>query len=84
MRNFEFYLFLILLIIASYFIIISNNLLLIYIFFEISTLATWRLVLIRRENIKAGNYLLYFNFAGAILMLIGILLILTENNIERI
>ncbi|MEO0088527.1 MAG: complex I subunit 5 family protein [candidate division WOR-3 bacterium] len=83
-RNFEFYLFLILLIIASYFIIISNNLLLIYIFFEISTLATWRLVLIRRENIKAGNYLLYFNFAGAILMLIGILLILTENNIERI
>lgn len=83
-KGFEFYLFLALLIISSYFIIISNNLLLIYIFFEISTLATWRLVLINRENIKAGNYLLYFNFAGAVLMLIGILSILMENNLERI
>ncbi|MCS7250235.1 MAG: complex I subunit 5 family protein [candidate division WOR-3 bacterium] len=83
-RNFEFYIFLILLALSSYAIIISNNLLLIYIFFEISTLATWRLVLIKRENIKAGNYLLYFNFAGAILMLIGISLLLIENGIENI
>lgn len=83
-RNWEFYLFLVLLIFSSYFIIFSNNLLLIYIFFEISTLVAWRLVLIKRENIKAGNYLLYFNFAGAVLMLIGILLILVENGVEKI
>lgn len=83
-RNWEFYLFLILLLLSSYIIIVANNLLTIYIFFEISTLASWRLVLLRRENVRAGNYLLYLNFAGAVFMLIGILLILAENNFEKI
>lgn len=83
-RSLEFYIFLILLTFSSYVIILSENLLIIYIFFEISTLATWRLVLVKRENVKAGNYLLYINFGGAILMLIGILTILMENGIERI
>jgi formate hydrogenlyase subunit 3/multisubunit Na+/H+ antiporter MnhD subunit len=83
-RNWEFYLFLFLLLFSSLIIILANNLLLIYIFFEISTLASWRLVLLKRENEKAGSYLLYLNFSGAVLMLIGILLLLLENNFEKI
>ncbi|MEO0079756.1 MAG: proton-conducting transporter membrane subunit, partial [candidate division WOR-3 bacterium] len=70
----EYYSFLVLLVLCAIAVVFAQNLLLVFVFWELSTVALWRLVsyLRRDEDMDAGVWALYVNFAAAALMLVGL------------
>ncbi|MEO0049784.1 MAG: proton-conducting transporter membrane subunit [candidate division WOR-3 bacterium] len=73
----EYYIFLIVLVGAGLGVVFAHDLLLIFVFWELATVALWRLVSYFRnkEGVEAGLWALYINFAAAAVMLIGLVLI---------
>ncbi|MEO0068964.1 MAG: proton-conducting transporter membrane subunit [candidate division WOR-3 bacterium] len=73
----EYYIFLIILVGAGLGVVFAGDLLLMFVFWELATVALWRLVSYFRnkESVEAGLWALYINFAAAAVMLIGIVLI---------
>ncbi len=77
----EYYLMLLLIVGTGVGVALSYNLLLIFIFWEISTFAIWRMVGYYRgkENLYAANISFIINFGAAAVMLIGLVLLYLDN-----
>lgn len=77
----EYYLMLLLIIGSGVGVALSYNLLLIYILWEISTFAIWRVIGFyrRKENLYGADIAFLMNFAGAVLMLIGLAMLYLDN-----
>ncbi|NPV14595.1 hypothetical protein HPY86_06655 [candidate division WOR-3 bacterium] len=76
----EYYIFFLVLSGAALGVVFAGNLLLLYVFWELATVALWRLVSYFRkeESIFAGAWALYLNFVAAAVMLLGLILIQLE------
>ncbi len=76
----EYYLFLTVLVSAGLGLVFARDLLLIFVFWELATIALWRLASYFRdkESVEAGLWALYINFAAAAVMLVGLVLIQVE------
>lgn len=73
----EYYIFLFILVGAALGVVFANDLLVIFMFWELATVALWRLVSYFRDKdtLLAGSWAFYVNFIAAALMLIGLVLI---------
>lgn len=77
----EHYVFAVLLIGAGVGVVLAQNLVLAFVLWEVATIAVWRLVAVgrRAQDVAAGNWALYLNFAATALMLVGLGFLLTEH-----
>lgn len=82
----EYYLMLIFIVGSGIGVALSANLLLIYVLWEISTFAIWRVVGFYRkpENLDSANITFLMNFAAAVFMLIGFAILYQDNGTFKI
>lgn len=81
----EYYIFFFLLLGAALGVVFANNLLLLFVFWELATVAVWRLVSYFRkeEAVIAGAWAFYINFIAAAAMLVGLVMIqLNEGTLD--
>ena len=81
----EYYIFFFLLLGAALGVVFANNLLLLFVFWELATVAVWRLVSYFRkeEAVIAGAWAFYINFIASATMLVGLVLIqLNEGTLD--
>ncbi|MGQ9678692.1 MAG: complex I subunit 5 family protein [bacterium] len=81
----EYYVFFLLLISSAFGVVFASNLLLLFVFWELATVAAWRLVSYFRneEAVLAGAWAFYINFIAAALMFVGLVLIqLNEGTLD--
>lgn len=77
----EYYIFLVVLVTAGLGVVFARDLLLLFVFWELATVALWRLVSYfrREESVLAASLALYINFIAAAVMLVGLVLIQLEH-----
>ncbi len=76
----EFYIFSVILLLAAIGVVFARDGLLLFVFWELATVAVWRLVVYFRqgESVNAGVWTFYINFAAAAVMLVGLILLQFE------
>ncbi len=76
----EFYVFSVVLLLAAIGVVFAQDGLLLFVFWELATVAVWRLVVYFRqgESVSAGIWTFYLNFAAAAVMLVGLILLQFE------
>ncbi len=76
----EYYIFLLLLVGSGFGVVFARDLLWLFVFWELATVALWRLVSYfrYREALEAGLWALYLNFVAAATMLVGLVILQLE------